>query len=83
MKAVLKEGRIHLKEPVPDSWAEGMELEVVQSDASTDSLEQWIAKVEASAAQMDPEDELTLDHAVRALRQQAREVARREAERRA
>jgi gluconate kinase len=84
MKAVLKNGLIHPQEPVPQDWTDGTELHVEKSALghaeTNDDLDQWMAKVQACANRMDPEDEVILEKSIREIRQQARDLARKEAE---
>jgi hypothetical protein len=83
MKAVLKNGVIYPQEPLPKDWDDGTELRVEKyPDASeqADGLDRWMARVQASADQMDPADEVILEKSVRGIREQARELARKEAE---
>ncbi len=83
MKAVLKNGVICPQEPLPKDWHEGMELHVEKLPGNGqqpgDELDQWMERVQASADQMDPEDEIILAESIRAIRAQARELARKEA----
>lgn len=82
MKAVLKNGVICPQEPLPKDWREGTELHVERlpgnGQQSGDELDQWMARVQASADQMDPEDEKILAESIRAIREHARELARKE-----
>jgi hypothetical protein len=84
MKAVLKNGVIYPQEPVPTDWTEGTELHVERSALarmeSNDELDRWMAEVQACANHMDPEDEAILEKTIRDVRQQARDLARKEAE---
>jgi hypothetical protein len=84
MKAVLKNGVICPQEPLPRDWNDGTELHVEKSSSRTndtgDELDRWMARVQASADAMDSEDEMILNTSIRELRQQARELARKEAE---
>jgi hypothetical protein len=84
MKAVLKNGKICPQGPVPKDWQEGMELRIErvepEKNGASDDLDRWMADVQALADQMDPEDEVTLERTTRELRKQARDLARKEAE---
>jgi hypothetical protein len=85
MKAILKNGAILPKEPLPKDWDDGTELQVEKAPSeearSSDDLDRWMAAVQASAADMDAEDEIILENAIREIRGQARDFARKEAER--
>jgi hypothetical protein len=84
VKAILKNGAILPKEPLPKDWNDGTELQVEKAPAaeikSSDDLDRWMATVQASADEMDAEDEIILEQSVRDVRNQARELARKEAE---
>ena len=84
MKAVLKNGVIYPQESVPKDWTDGTELRVEKSTPGTqgasDELDRWMADVQTSANDMDPEDEVILEKTVREVRQQARDLARKVAE---
>lgn len=84
MKAVLKNGVIYPKEPVPTDWIDGTELEVQKAAARTvngavDDLDRWYVELEAACAQTDSEDDRILKAAVLEVRRQEKERARREA----
>jgi hypothetical protein len=82
MKAVLKNGVICPQEPLPKDWADGTELQVEKSSPekreSDQALDCWMANVQAFAADIHPEDEIILEKTIRELRQQARDLARKE-----
>ena len=84
MKAVLKNGAILPQEPLPPEWREGLELHVEEWRPETSNragdLTDWIAKVQASADKMDPEDERIIEETTRELRRKDRELARKVAE---
>jgi hypothetical protein len=84
MKAVLKNGVIYPQEPLPKEWDNGTELRVEKypaaNEESIDELDRWMARVQESADQMDPADEIILERSVREIREQARALARKEAE---
>ncbi|MBI1832502.1 MAG: hypothetical protein HYR84_13755 [Planctomycetes bacterium] len=84
MKAILKNGVIHPKEPVPPDWTEGTELEVEKvaspsANGAVDELDRWYAELDGACGQMDPEDDRILQAAVLQVRRQEKERARREA----
>jgi hypothetical protein len=83
MKAVLKNGLIYPREPLPLDWEDGAEVdvEIVPSaaiDANGD-LDRWIARVQASAEETEPDDERQLEDSIREIRRNSREFARKEA----
>jgi hypothetical protein len=82
MKAVLKNGAICPKEPIPREWVEGTELEVaiVPAGEDQDALDQWYAELEVGCSQMDAEDDRILNAAIQEVRQQEKELARKQME---
>jgi hypothetical protein len=82
MKAVLKNGMILPKEPLPTDWSDGTELEVEKAPGKNgrgDELDRWFAELESACAEMDPEDDRILKDAVAEVRRQEKEQARKEA----
>ena len=81
MKAVLKNGLIHPKEPVPADWPEGTEVDVEKAPSATagDALDQWYVELETACAQMDPDDDQVLKEAIREVRNQEKNHARKDA----
>jgi hypothetical protein len=82
MKAVLKNGVIYPKEPVPSDWSEGTELNVEKAspqsaNGALDELDRWYAELDGACAQMDPEDHRILKAAVLEVRRQEKERARK------
>lgn len=69
---------------MPKEWDDGTELRVEkmppEETKSSDDLDQWIRSVQACADEMDPEDEIILEKVLREIRGQARDLARKEAE---
>jgi hypothetical protein len=47
MKAILKNGLIHPKEPVPSDWSDGTELEVQKSASGTSEFEARFRRLKA------------------------------------
>jgi len=84
MKAVLKNGVVSLQEPVPKDWTDGTELRVEKAIPETtdsgDELDRWMAAVQASADHTDADDEVILEKTIREVRRQARDQARKDAE---
>jgi hypothetical protein len=86
MKAVLMNGVIQPKEPIPQEWPNGVELEVDRADFSTngtaaEEIDRWYEELEAACSQMDPADDRILKDAVLEVRRQEKELARKQAER--
>lgn len=84
-RAVLKNGVIYPVEPLPSDWSDGTELSVEKaapppSETRKSRTDEWMDRVEASAALIDPADDERLMEAVKAFREQDRELARRKAE---
>jgi hypothetical protein len=84
MKAILKNGMIHPKEPVPADWSEGTELEVekagcVGAGATGDELDRWHGELEDACSQMDPEDDRILKEAILEVRRAEKALARKQA----
>lgn len=90
IKAIVKNGVVVPRDPLPVDWQEGTEVEVERVNGngsimhttgeSNDELDRWMAEVQASADHMDAEDEIILEKSIREARQQARDLARKEAE---
>lgn len=81
MKAIYKNGLIYPQEPIPRDWTDGMELRVEESVQETaEDIDAWAARVQAAADEIDPEDEIILEKTLREIRQEQRDLARREAE---
>ena len=75
IKALVKNGVVVPCSPLPADWQEGTEVEVQKKTGSNgvEDLDQWMAEVQASASDMDPEDEVILEKTIREIRRQARE----------
>lgn len=82
MKAVLKNGAICPKEPIPREWPDGTELEVAKASigCGEDSLDQWFTELENACSQMDVDDSRILKEAIRDVREQEKEIARKQME---
>ncbi len=84
MKAILQNGAIVPQEPLPEDWDEGAELEVGLSyEAKTmtpEEVDALFARINAEAALMDPEDDIIRARVIREVRAEARDLARKEAE---
>jgi len=81
MKAVLKNGVIYPQEPIPTDWSEGTELEVAKAPAESDAdaVDRWYEELDAVCSHMDPDDSATLMKAIQEVRQQEKELARKQA----
>jgi hypothetical protein len=80
VKADVKNGVIVPRDPLPDDWTEGTEVEVDRRSGTAtagDALDHWFAELEAIAAEGDPEDDRRLDEAIREIRQREKELARK------
>jgi hypothetical protein len=86
MKAILKNGLIYPKEPVPKDWPEGAELEVARKKSRVakrkkkSRIDQWMDRVEAQAAKIKAGSDDELDKAIQAVRLKNKELARKKAE---
>jgi hypothetical protein len=80
IRAVVRDGTIQPLEPMPPDWRDGREVVVTEAEPSERraEIDQWFRELEASAAELDPEDDQRLTEAVVQIRQQAKETARRE-----
>jgi hypothetical protein len=86
MKAILMNGVIQPKEPIPTEWPNGVELEVARADESIDGaaaeeIDRWYQELEGACSQMDPADDRVLKEAILEVRRQEKELARKQAER--
>ena len=78
-RAVLKNGVVHLLEPIPAGWTEGQELWVEEAPNGTpDSLDQWYQELEAMVAGNDPEDIARLEATLKEADELAKAQVRRE-----
>ncbi len=82
IKAVVKNGVVVPRDPLPADWREGTEVEVEKSPTAAGSAngihptDAWMDEVEAIAAQGDPADDLRLEAAIQAVRRREKELAR-------
>jgi hypothetical protein len=80
VKAVVRNGIIVPRDPLPEDWREGTEVEVAKREEAIErcnELDRWHAELEAIAAQGDPENDRLLDAAIGESRQREKELARR------
>lgn len=83
IKAIVKNGVVIPRDPLPADWQEGTEVEVEKSH-SNGALENgehpsdaWMNEVEAVAAQGDPADDLRLEGAILSVRNREKDAARK------
>jgi hypothetical protein len=85
IKAVYRDGRVELLDPVPADWEEGLELEVGLSEEQPplddESFEQWQADMAAATAGLIEEDHDGLVQAIEEHERESKELGRREMER--
>jgi hypothetical protein len=85
IKAVYRDGRVELVDPVPADWKEGLELEVGlaegQPPAGAESFEEWQADMAAATAGLTEEDHDRLMRAIEEHERESKELGRREMER--
>src|SRR5207245_1891774 len=83
VKAIVKNGVIVPRDPLPEDWREGTEVEVEKAPAQPNSdhdaptTDAWMAEVEAIASQGDPEDDRRLEAALEEIRRREKEFARK------
>jgi hypothetical protein len=78
-RAILKDGAVHLLEPLPAEWAEGKELIVEAAvEDGADPDEKWFDALEASVQRINPKDIEKLEAALREADEQAKAMMRRE-----
>jgi hypothetical protein len=81
-RAILKKGRVYLIEPLPPEWSAGMELRVEKSLLKANgragrSSDEWMDEVEALAAKIPAGQDDSLAAAIKQVRQEAKELARK------
>ena len=82
IKAIVKNGVVVPRDPLPADWQEGTEVEVEKT--ATDGrvgndihpTDAWMDEVERCEALQDPEDDLRLQHALDEERRAAKDFAR-------
>jgi len=80
IRGVLKAGKIHLLEPIPEGWAEGRTLKVEAEDPtpSSEGIDEWAADCDRLAASIDSEDAERMTRAITEHRASAKAAMRRE-----
>ena len=83
IKAVYRDGRVELLDPVPADWEEGLELEVEPADVvpTQEELDAWVADVEAATANISDEDHDRFMAALAEVEAESKILGRRELER--
>lgn len=80
VRAFVQNGVIVPRDPLPEDWTEGTEVEVEKRYCprnSSDDLDHRFAETEAIAAQGDPEDDQRLDAAIQVIRNREKQLARK------
>lgn len=83
IKAVVKDGVVVPRDPLPDDWQEGTEVEVQRTGSNGTAengihpTDAWMNEVEAIAAQGDPADDQRLEAAIQKLRRREKDLARK------
>ncbi len=78
-KAIVKNGVIYPLEPLPPEWRDGTELrvELLNPGDTISATDRWMDEVEALVAQIDPADDAIFGKAIAAIRNEAKELARK------
>jgi hypothetical protein len=81
IKAIIQNGLIVPRDPLPSDWAEGTEVAVDKcaTDVTANgshATDAWMDEVEACARQGSQEDDLRLDAAIQQIREREKERAR-------
>jgi hypothetical protein len=82
IKAVVKGGVVVPRDPLPDDWQEGTEVEVEKTASNgvgatgIHPTDAWMDEVERCAAQQDPADDQRIQQAIDEERRLAKESAR-------
>jgi len=82
IKAIVKNGVVVPRDPLPLDWQEGTEVDVEKStngtcEHGTHPTDEWMNEVEAIARQGDPADDLRLEAAIQDVRRREKELARK------
>jgi hypothetical protein len=82
IKAIISNGVIVPREPLPDDWQEGTEVAVERSPSDATTLKDnnmtdvW-DELEATARQGNTQDDLRLEEAIQEIRRREKEFARK------
>jgi hypothetical protein len=83
VKAVVQNGVIVPRDPLPQDWREGTRVEVQKApeeaaiENSANPTDVWMDEVEAIASQGDPADDKRLDAAIQDVRRREKDLARK------
>jgi hypothetical protein len=83
IKAIIKNGVIVPRDPLPTDWQEGTEVEVEKTASNcarengVHPTDAWMDEVERSAALQDPADDLRLQAALQDLHRREKDLARK------
>jgi hypothetical protein len=80
--AVIQNGLIVPRDPLPAEWTEGTEVEVdksIHSSQLDDEIDLWLAEMDAIAANGDPADDRRLEAALEQHRREQKALARKNA----
>jgi hypothetical protein len=77
-RAILKNGRIVLTEPLPAEWSEGQELSVEATTVEADEMDfdEWFRQLEAMVTQNDLADLAETERSIRESRERAKAYVR-------
>ena len=82
IKAIVKNGVVVPRDPLPADWHEGTEVEVERTpsngagESGVHPTDAWMDEVERCAALQDPADDLRLEAAIQDVRRREKELAR-------
>ena len=83
IKAIIKNGVIVPRDPLPTDWQEGTEVEVEKTASNgahendIHATDAWMDEVEAIASQGDPADDLRLQAALLDVHRREKDLARK------
>ena len=83
IKAVVKNGLVVPRDPLPADWQEGTEVEVERTtgngvvESGIHPTDAWMDEVEAVAAKGNPADDLRLESGIQDVRRREKELARK------
>jgi hypothetical protein len=83
IRAVYRDGAIQPVDRIPPDWRDGDELVVdaISSAAPPESFEDWVAELNAAAAEISDEDHARMEAALEEIEARSKELGRREMER--
>lgn len=81
IKAIVKNGVVVPRDPLPSDWQEGTEVEVERSNGAPENgvhpTDAWMNEVESIARQGNPADDLRLDSATQDVHRREKDLARK------